>query len=129
VEDQPGGGGGSPGRGGPRNRKDGGEAENPAHRQEMIQRLSICKTFMGAEHRGMSRPNERSFTWLRTGREALAAMLVEIEGARKSIALEMYIWQEGDIGDRFRQALADAAARGVRVRVLVDAFGSLELPA
>ncbi len=77
----------------------------------------------------MSRPNERSFTWLRTGREALAAMLVEIEGARKSIALEMYIWQEGDIGDRFRQALADAAARGVRVRVLVDAFGSLELPA
>lgn len=68
-------------------------------------------------------------TWLRTGRDGLAAMLELIGQARTSVALEIYILQDCEVGDRFRQALAAAARRGVRVRVLVDAFGSLELPA
>lgn len=67
-------------------------------------------------------------TWLRTGREGLAAMLTLIEQAREFVALEIYILQESEIGARFRKALAAAARRGVRVRVLVDAFGSVELP-
>lgn len=67
--------------------------------------------------------------WLRTGREGLAAMLAAIDGARHSVGLEIYILEDGEIGARFRAALVAAARRGVRVRVLVDAFGSLELPA
>lgn len=67
--------------------------------------------------------------WLRSGREGLAAMLGAIEGARVSVGLEMYILEDCPIGNRFREALVAAARRGVRVRVLVDAFGSLELPA
>lgn len=67
--------------------------------------------------------------WLRNGREGLAAMLAAIEAARESVALEIYIFQESPIGSRFRSALEAAATRGVRVRVLVDTFGSLELPA
>jgi len=67
--------------------------------------------------------------WLRNGKEGLAAMLSAIEGARQSVALEMYILEDCEIGARFRSALESAAFRGVRVRVLVDTFGSLELPA
>ncbi len=67
--------------------------------------------------------------WLRNGREGLAAMLEAIESARQSVALEIYILEDSDIGMRFRAALEDAARRGVRVRVLVDTFGSLELRA
>lgn len=65
--------------------------------------------------------------WLGTGREGLAAMLAGIEAARVSVALEMYILEDCEIGARFRLALRAAALRGVRVRVLVDTFGSIEL--
>lgn len=65
--------------------------------------------------------------WLRNGKEGLAAMLVAIETAQQSVALEIYILEDSEIGARFRSALEAAARRGVRVRVLVDTFGSLEL--
>lgn len=54
-------------------------------------------------------------------------MLAAILEARRSIQLETYIFQASPLGDRFRQALVEAARRGVQVRVLVDAFGSLGL--
>ncbi len=56
-------------------------------------------------------------------------MLEAIAGARQSVALEIYTLEDSEIGARFRSALAEAARRGVRVRVLVDTFGSLELRA
>jgi cardiolipin synthase len=65
--------------------------------------------------------------WLRTGDEAFEAMLRAIEGARWSIRLEMYIFSSGPLGERFREALVRAQRRGARVRVLVDAFGSMAL--
>ncbi len=65
--------------------------------------------------------------WLRNGKEGLAAMLAAIETAQQSVALEIYILEDSEIGARFRSALEAAARRGVRVRVLVDTFGSLEL--
>jgi cardiolipin synthase len=77
----------------------------------------------------MSTQGTSGLTWLRTGQEGLAAMLQGIEQAQSSVALEMYILRAGPTGDRFRDALVAAARRGVRVRVLVDAFGSIELPA
>ena len=68
------------------------------------------------------------FHWLRTGDEAFAAMLAAIAAARRSVRFETYIFSAGDPGDRFLEALLDARQRGVRVQVLLDAFGSLELP-
>jgi cardiolipin synthase len=67
--------------------------------------------------------------WLRTGREIFPAMLDAIRAARHSIRLETYIYADGQIGRQFREALTAAAARGVKVFVLVDAFGSWPLPA
>jgi cardiolipin synthase A/B len=49
--------------------------------------------------------------------------------ARAEVDLETYIYEAGRVGDRFLAELTDAARRGVRVRVLVDAFGSDGLPA
>lgn len=60
------------------------------------------------------------------GRRAFAAMLESIAGARRSIALEMYIWANDRLGRRFAEALAAKAREGVPVRALVDAFGSWE---
>lgn len=62
------------------------------------------------------------------GLEAYGRMWRMIEGARHCVDLETYIYRQGAVGDRFRQLLAAAAARGVRVRVLIDAYGSNELP-
>ena len=69
------------------------------------------------------------FRWLRTGEQCLDRMLDLIANARRSIHLEMYIFSPGEIGVRFREALVAARMRGVRVQVLVDALGSLTLPA
>ena len=65
--------------------------------------------------------------WLRTGREVFPAMLAAIHEARTSVRLETYIYSDGDVGRRFRDALIAAARRGVRVSVLVDALGSWQL--
>ncbi len=53
--------------------------------------------------------------------EALAAAVLE---AKHHIHLEYYIWEPDKVGSQFRDALAQAAARGVEVRVLYDAIGS-----
>lgn len=68
------------------------------------------------------------FHWLRTGDEAFAAMLAAIAAARRSVRFETYIFSAGAPGDEFLEVLLDARQRGVRVQVLLDAFGSLELP-
>jgi cardiolipin synthase len=50
-------------------------------------------------------------------------LLAAIDGARRSVHLETYIFADDRIGDRMLAALSAAAARGVEVRVLVDGFG------
>src|SRR5262245_11340932 len=68
-----------------------------------------------------------AYRWLRTGEEALAAMLEAISRASRSIRLETYIFASGQVGEQFRDALIQARARQVTVRVLIDALGSLTL--
>ncbi len=59
------------------------------------------------------------------GRDLYADMLAAIEGAQRRILLETYIWKADEIGERFKQALADAAARGVEVHCIYDGFANL----
>ncbi|MBV6493383.1 MAG: Cardiolipin synthase B [Turneriella sp.] len=51
-----------------------------------------------------------------------------IEESKLSVAFMVYIWQNDEIGMRFEDALTNAAKRGVYVRLVIDAIGSLELP-
>ena len=64
------------------------------------------------------------FTPLRNGDEVFPAMLDTIRQARERISLESFIYEDGEVGDRFTRELVDAARRGVTVRVVLDAFGS-----
>lgn len=54
-------------------------------------------------------------------------MLAAIAGARTSVDVEMYLWDDDDVGRRFVDAVTAAASRGVRVRVLIDAVGAAEV--
>ena len=67
------------------------------------------------------------FQWLRAGDEMFPAMLAAIDAATQSVCLEVYTFEDSPLGRRFREALIQARARGVRVRVLVDAIGSVLL--
>ena len=69
------------------------------------------------------------WTWLRSGREIFTAMLAAIGAAQHSVCLETYMFASGQPGESFRDALVRARQRGVQVRVLVDAFGSMGLAA
>jgi cardiolipin synthase len=60
---------------------------------------------------------------LRDATENYPAWLEAIDGARRSIALEAYIVAEDRVGNRFAEALAAAARRGVRVKVIQDWLG------
>lgn len=68
-----------------------------------------------------------SFAWHGTGQDLLGAKLRAIEGAAVSVCFETFLFTESDVGHRFRSALAAAARRGVRVRLIVDAVGSFGL--
>lgn len=59
------------------------------------------------------------------GRSAFDAMERDVDAARTEILVESYIWKDDDTGRRALNALARAAARGVAVRALADAVGSL----
>lgn len=67
--------------------------------------------------------------WIHAGDEMFPAMLGAIDAAGETVCLETYIFGPGGVGSRFLDALTRAAGRGVQVRVLVDALGSMNLPA
>ena len=58
------------------------------------------------------------------GEEAFASIRLAIEGAKQEILLETYILRDDATGRKLLGLLGGAAARGVKVRVLADAYGS-----
>lgn len=65
---------------------------------------------------------------LRNGDEIFPAMLDAVRQAKQRISFESFIYADGEIARTFTSAFADAARRGVAVRIVLDAFGSSELP-
>lgn len=65
-----------------------------------------------------------SLTVLTRGAERLEALIALIDGARTSLRLLYYIFASDAAGLRVREAMIDAANRGVAVRLIVDGFGS-----
>lgn len=64
---------------------------------------------------------------LENGHEIFPAMLDAIRDARQSIDLLTYVYWEGEIAQQFASELAAAAQRGVRVRVILDAWGARQM--
>jgi len=59
------------------------------------------------------------------GQDLYDEMLAAIRGARKQILFETYIWKGDLLGEQFKAALIEAAARGVDVYVIFDGFANL----
>ena len=64
---------------------------------------------------------------LQNGDEIFPAMLAAIEGAKRTITFETYIYWSGEIGKQFASALAERARAGVEVRMVIDWVGSIKM--
>ena len=58
------------------------------------------------------------------GDHAFPAMLDAIDRAQTQVDFENYIFEKGDAGSRFTDALERAARRGAKVRLVLDSVGS-----
>lgn len=61
---------------------------------------------------------------LESGAEFFPALCRDIDGAQSSVHLETYIFNLDDTGRKVLQHLRAACDRGVKVRVVIDGFGS-----
>ena len=82
---------------------------------------TIQSTCQAALHHG------NRVTVLTDGPSFYPAMLEAIRSAKRSINMECYIVQSGQIANQFLDALAERARNGVNVTIVVDAIGSFHL--
>jgi cardiolipin synthase A/B len=61
---------------------------------------------------------------LRNGNQIFPAMLESIAGAQHTIDMLTFVYWRGEIGTTFAEELAERARAGVRVRLLLDAWGA-----
>jgi cardiolipin synthase A/B len=85
--------------------------------QERLRRAVIAVT-------GHAFTEGNAVTVLRNGDEIFPAMLEEMRAAEESIELVTFVYWSGDIARQVASALSDRARAGVRVRVVLDAYGS-----
>jgi cardiolipin synthase len=65
---------------------------------------------------------------IESGEARLRLLLDLIAGAEKCIKILIYMFNPDAAGEKVRDALVDAARRGVEVRLLIDGFGSAAPP-
>jgi len=68
-------------------------------------------------------PGESGFVLIRRGRDAFNNRVALTQLARRTLDVQVYIWQPDETGYRLAQSLLEAADRGVRVRLLIDDMG------
>ncbi|MFF9038911.1 phosphatidylserine/phosphatidylglycerophosphate/cardiolipin synthase family protein [Streptomyces sp. NPDC014892] len=73
---------------------------------------------------GVAATEGNALTVLRNGDEIFPAMLGAIRRARHTVDMMTFVYWRGDIAREFAHALAERARAGVRVRLLLDGFGS-----
>jgi cardiolipin synthase len=81
-------------------------------------------TFLQSALPGPTMTSGNRLELLENGDAVFPAMLAAISSARKTVNFEAYLFWSGEVGTRFRDALAERAVQGVAVRVLLDAVGS-----
>jgi cardiolipin synthase len=68
-------------------------------------------------------------TLLKNGVQYFPSLVAAIDAAREEVFLESYIFADDETGSLITDALARAAARGVRAHLLIDGFGASAFPA
>lgn len=74
-------------------------------------------------------PAQSGILPLSDGRDAFAARVFLVRGARRSLDVQYYIWHDDVTGTLMLEELRQAAERGVRVRLLLDDNGIRDLDA
>ncbi len=63
------------------------------------------------------------------GAQAFPSMIEAIEGASKTILMDSYIFNDDSVGKMFASALGERAKAGVAVYLIIDGFGTINVPA
>jgi cardiolipin synthase len=66
---------------------------------------------------------------LLNGDEIFAAMLTAIRGARTTITYAQYFYEDGPVARDLAEAFAERCRAGVGVNIILDAFGTVGMPA
>ncbi|MFH0176216.1 phosphatidylserine/phosphatidylglycerophosphate/cardiolipin synthase family protein [Streptomyces cacaoi] len=98
----------------------GAEASAPERVQERVVRIRRRLERLI----GIAATEGNALTALRNGDEIFPAMLAAIRSAEHTVDMMTFVYWRGDIAREFARALADRARAGVRVRLLLDGFGS-----
>ena len=94
-----------------------------AHGADDPQFPGYTAVLLGAEATGGNQ-----YAVLTNGDQIFPSMLAAVNGARRRISFETYIFNKGSVGEQFTQAFEAAARRGVQVNLVVDAMGSNKIP-
>ena len=91
-----------------------------------LQASDDCTTVarLGRAATGYAHSTATRVQLLEDGGATYGALLAAIDGATHHLHVEYYIFEPDQTGTMVRDALAAAARRGVRVRLLLDAIGS-----
>ncbi len=89
-------------------------------------RHKLCQSVLSENGFGFVPGNH--VTLLHNGDAYFPAIEAAIDRARHEIYLVTYIYENDDTGQRIADALKRAVLRGVKVHVLIDGFGSKDLP-
>jgi cardiolipin synthase len=79
---------------------------------------------LGRKTVGQSTVRGSSFQMFSDTQQMLRTIARDVDGAKASVLMEFYIWNEGGTADEVLEAVIRAAQRGVSCRLLVDAFGA-----
>ena len=97
----------------------------PAYEQEMTDTAVPVSEPSGSASDGMkAEVGGHRLELIFDGERRLERLLTLIDGAIRSIDLIMYIFEHDGAGSRVLGAMTAAAQRGVRVRAVIDSFGS-----
>ncbi|MCF6228344.1 MAG: cardiolipin synthase [Planctomycetes bacterium] len=66
-----------------------------------------------------------SLQLLPTSKEFFDSLIEDIQAAKSTCHLEFYIWEDGGRVNDVMQALIEAAGRGIKTRILIDAIGGM----
>lgn len=92
---------------------------SPSHSNDSEEFLHMLQALVDAKANQATQ-----LTVLTNGPTFYEAELEAIQAAERSVNLEAYIFQKGEIAQRFVTALADRARAGVTVNVVLDGVGS-----
>jgi cardiolipin synthase len=92
----------------------------PLHQLDDAERMRVLSALLGASVESI-----RSLEVLKEGPELYRSEVDAIRVAKRSVHVEAYIFHAGRSADGVLSALCERARAGVRVRIVIDAIGSL----